>query len=113
MQETPGWKGAGDYCFFSEAGLGRAEALAPQLHSVWVAVYQGSGVLLSGSIGFTFAGVGPLPQRSDLVVGMVEQPYYRMLYVLSWAELEGYSLETRAEDWLLTTRIAPRFAKTK
>jgi hypothetical protein len=88
-------------CFFSEAGLDRAVALAPQLQSVWVALYQGQGVLLSGSIGFTFAGKGPLPQRSDLVVGDVARAYNMMIYVLEWPELVYADLEMHADDWLL------------
>jgi hypothetical protein len=72
--------------FFAKEGFERADALAPQLQSVWVALYQGNGMLLSGSIGFTFAGEGPLPERSDLETGYRERGDNTMLYVLEWVE---------------------------
>jgi hypothetical protein len=87
--------------FFAMEGFDRADALAPQLQSVWVALYQGNGVLLSGSIGFTFAGEGPLPERSDLEVGFRELPDNTMLYVLEWVEEVALGQCISEDDWLL------------
>lgn len=90
-------------CFFSEASLARADALAPQLQSVWVAIHPGPSLLLSGRIGFKFAGEGPLPEPSDLVVGSVEEANNRLQYVLSFAEAQARvnTFEIFEDDWLL------------
>jgi hypothetical protein len=88
--------------FFAKEGLERADALAPQLQSVWVALYQGNvDMLLSGSIGFTFAGEGPLPERSDLETGYRELPQNTMLYVLEWVEEDAGDQCISEDDWLL------------
>jgi hypothetical protein len=92
--------------FFAKEGLERADALAPQLQSVWVALYQGNvDMLLSGSIGFTFAGEGPMPKRSDLVVGSVERAVEladnKLFYVLDWPKENAGNQSVRTDDWLL------------
>jgi hypothetical protein len=92
-------------CFFSKDGFDRAKDLAPQLQSVWVALYQGNSVLLSGSIGFTFAGEGPMPKHSDLVVGSVERAVEladnKLFYVLDWPKENAGNQSVCADDWLL------------